>query len=648
VAREYAYVQLDKLKVVLRQIDPKSYWELVVYSSAHSSERRRVYFNFRTCSHLGPLAARFAAEFVVWAASKERASALAALIPIRAWMRHLSEFANVDLSDPLSWGSETWLLHTTEWWLSIRADADLADVTKNQYRASAANFIARMQTLGLVPRFRFPKGIEKPKRGKKLSLAMVKQVSPEIDDSHRLNDEVRAALAELEFLDDLTDSALGATRSAVERSIRHFWFEWQEARHIVSSDLFDPIGFMERHCISREPLKLRRGWQRELTDDTDMIALLEHYYDGIIPIDEPGNPLVRWIYNRFSIGHFRDLLHSTPDTVIPFLIVMLLDKPIEVSYAAGLTVTAMKDTANPSNKRVTYVKKRANHRKITVIWAAGDDRVLDRRSHRPIGAATAFRCLQEMRQPLEKFAEKRDADKLFLVLGHQGRRETVRALPAQTLIDAWDRFRASDPLLSRYRFTPDKLRSTLILRAFIVSGGDIFEAFRVAQHKSLRTTQRYINEQVSQQISAGDARNVQDAITLRATESRTDLRGELRISERDVKRVMDKATNLGFLAYSQQPETTRKEMESDIIRFFTTGEIVVIEDTTVAAELTIFKRHLVSELPVIRNDLEFEFTWLPLLVFVNAALEAMLPDVRQHGRQLASEMDIEYLEPQRV
>lgn len=648
------YVDLNKLKFVAGKINPTSYGELFVYSSAHSSERTRVYFNFRTCSGLGPLAAKLAAEFTIWTAPKEKGSALAALVPIRGWMRYLSDLARVDGSNTTDWTAQKWGLQTGEWLLSILSDPDLRDRTKNQYRSNVHAFVARMQTAGVLPAFRILNGIKKPEGGKKLSIALVKKALRDGEDIHIIDVATRDALSELDNLNDLTDSAqvlrridllLGATRKAIENRIRHFWYDWQEARQIVSSGIFDPIGFLERHCVSREPLKLRRGWKYELTDDTDMIALLQHLYDGIIPIDEPGNPLVRWIYNQYSVRHIRNLLHSTPDNVIPFLVTMLIDRPIEVSYAAGFAVDAMRSTANPNNMKITYVKKRAGHRMITTIWASGDDRSLASSSRRSIDPATAFRCVQSMREPLIKFAEAQDADKLFLVLGNGGTRKTVKAVSPRAWLDAWDRFRAGDPILTRYRFTLDKIRPTLILRAYIVSGGDIFEAYRVAQHKLLGTTQRYLNEQVSEQLSAEDARNVQGAISLKILEKRPELRGDLRINEQSAKRVLRQAANLGFLEHNKEAENVREEVQSELVRFFLTGEIIVLEDPEVAAELIVFKEHLVTELPTLKGHPDYETSWLPLLVFLNAAIEAMLPHVRQRGRKVAAEMGIEYLEP---
>ncbi|ODS52541.1 MAG: hypothetical protein ABS40_18525 [Agrobacterium sp. SCN 61-19] len=488
-------------------------------------------------------------------------------------------------------------------------------------------------------------------------MANVRKLIKDLDSHPALDAITRSALLELDALDDLTDSAqvlrridllLDATRRLVSRSIRDFWAEWQEVRRIVAAGYFDPEGFLRRYCVSRHPLKLKRGWRRELTDDTDMIALVEYLYDGIIPINEYDNPIVRWIYNQYPIEHFRSRLHSTPDSVLPFLVLMLLENPMEVSSAAELKTDALVSTQNPGNKRITYIKKRARHRTIYMIWSAGDERTLRKASTAKIVSATAFGCLLEMRSRLVPFAEPHEVGKLFLVLGHKGKRDTVRNISADRIIDAWDRLRSRDPLLARYRFTLDKIRPTLILRTYIVSGGNIFEAYRVAQHKLLSTTQRYVNENVSEFLSSAHARNVQGSISISVTKIHPDLRKLGFFDEKISNIILKKAENIGFMSYADRGNGKIDSIKSEMVRFFTSGQIFIVEDVNVASEIVAFKAHLLAEAATLRTHPDYETSWLPLLVFLNAALEAMSPDIRKRGHDLASRIQIEYLEPPHV
>lgn len=651
------YVDLNTIKYVTGRIIQRTHSELFVYSPAHSSERRWVYFNFRPCAALGPLAPRLASEFVVWTSDKELPSARGSFIPVRAWLVRLAETVSAGNDSADCWPAERWRSETFEWWLSVRSDPDLKDTTKNQYRAAVRGFIGRLQTSNILPWFSFPKAIEKPAGDKKPTLANVRKLIKDLDGHPALDAITRSALLELDALDDLTDSAqvlrridllLDATRRLVSRSIRDFWAEWQEVRRIVAAGYFDPEGFLRRYCVSRHPLKLKRGWRRELTDDTDMIALVEYLYDGIIPINEYDNPIVRWIYNQYPIEHFRSRLHSTPDSVLPFLVLMLLENPMEVSSAAELKTDALVSTQNPGNKRITYIKKRARHRTIYMIWSAGDERTLRKASTAKIVSATAFGCLLEMRSRLVPFAEPHEVGKLFLVLGHKGKRDTVRNISADRIIDAWDRLRSRDPLLARYRFTLDKIRPTLILRTYIVSGGNIFDAYRVAQHKLLSTTQRYVNENVSEFLSSAHARNVQGSISISVTKIHPDLRKLGLFDEKISSRILKKAENIGFMSYAGRRNGKIDSIKSEMVRFFTSGQIFIVEDINVASEIVAFKAHLLAEAATLRTHPDYETSWLPLLVFLNAALEAMSPDIRKRGHDLASRIQIEYLEPPHV
>ncbi|MBP2443806.1 hypothetical protein [Rhizobium leguminosarum] len=640
------YDNLWKLDVVLRRIEPKSFSELNVYSPKHSTPRRRVYFNFAICAELGPLAPRFASEFVIWMADLVVATARGKLVPVRYWMRHL---AHADAAYPEDWTPTQWQFHTTEWWLSIRSDPDLKDVTKNEYLYHVQNFIAHLQQRQVIPRFKLPKAIRGAKGRKKITVAEVLKQNKENPKDDLLPEDVKSALAELDFLDDLTDSAqvlrrieiiLDATRSFLESKIRSFWTEWTATRQYLDLGVFDPEDFLEKFAVSRDPLKLRRGWREVIDSRARIIALVEYMHGSMLPVST-SDPVLRLVYNEYSVGEIRDLMHSTPDSVLPFLALVLVNDPIEVSSASNLFATSLKTTSNPSNVRLTYLKKRARYRKINVIWAASDERTLKLASRRRIEPATALGCILQMREPLQHYAEPADADRLFLVCGNKGHGETVKVLSPPILRAAWDRLRQEDPILSRYRYTLDKLRPTLILRSFLVSGGDIFATFHAARHKWLTTTQSYVNEVVTEKMSSSAAREVQDVMTLSVTKDRPHLEKSAGISPVRARAIIEKARHMGFLEHTGGQ--SRKKVTEDLVKF-TQGEVIVIEDASVAAEILVFKEHLVSELPILRTSSDFESVWLPLLVYVNGCLAALPPDVLERGRKLASELQIAYLD----
>jgi hypothetical protein len=557
--------------------------------------------------------------------------------------------AHADTSLPADWTPEQWQFYTTEWWFSIRSDPDLHDVTKNEYRNNVENFIGHLQANKVVPRFNIPKGISRVQGGKKITVADVRKRDSDDIEGPVLPDDVKSALAELDFLDDLSDSGqvlrrmdiiLKAARSFLEDKIRSFWAEWISTRQFLESGSFDPEDFLKNFAVSRDPLKLRRGWRNAIDSRNKVISLLEYLYCSMLPV-KTSNPLLRLVYNEYSVGEIRDLMHSTPDSVIPFLALVLLNDPIEVSSISSLQANSIKMTTNPENVRVSYLKKRARYRTITVIWAASDARTLKPASRRRIEPATALGCIVQMREPLQRHAEAADKDRMFLVCGNKGHAETVKVLSAPMILAAWDRLRQADPILSRYRFTLDKLRPTLILHSFLVTGGDIFRAFHTARHKLLTTTQQYVNELVSEKMSFGDAREAQDALTLSVTKGRPELLKQVSMPHARARAIMEKASHMGFLDYAG--EQSRKKVAEDFVKF-TRGELIVIEDASVAAEILVFKEHLLSELPTLRTSSEFESVWLALLVFINGCLSALPPDILRKGRKLATDLQIAYLD----
>jgi uncharacterized protein YqgQ len=120
------------------------------------------------------------------------------------------------------------------------------------------------------------------------------------------------------------------------------------------------------------------------------------------------------------------------------------------------------------------------------------------------------------------------------------------------------------------------------------------------------------------------------------------------IDEDVSKKILNKAENMGFMSYAGDRKNKIKFMKSEMIRFFTSGRIFILEDVNIASELVAFKAHLLKEAATLRTHADYETSWLPLLVFLNAALEAMSPDIRKRGHDLASRIQIEYLEPPHV
>jgi len=72
------------------------------------------------------------------------------------------------------------------------------------------------------------------------------------------------------------------------------------------------------------------------------------------------------------------------------------------------------------------------------------------------------------------------------------------------------------------------------------------------------------------------------------------------------------------------------------------GEKILIADVNVAAEIIVFRSHIMKERSFLEQTPAWLETWAPMLLFLNSALEEMGADLRVRGEKLASEMEIFY------
>jgi hypothetical protein len=104
----------------------------------------------------------------------------------------------------------------------------------------------------------------------------------------------------------------------------------------------------------------------------------------------------------------------------------------------------------------------------------------------------------------------------------------------------------------------------------------------------------------------------------------------------------------GFLEWFPTPGAKAKrasdDRQSQFMEWLLSGQHIVLETPEVAAELFAYKQHLLAEAPALRETDEWWDVWAPTLLYLTKALQAIRPDIRIAGEQLAAEHQIEYME----
>jgi hypothetical protein len=560
-------------------------------------------------------------------------------------------------SPPREWSDIDWASFTNDW-IRSRQTSGLSDGYANADRSNIHEFFKSVWLAGRVPEFDLVPAIANPSTRKKADLGSIVQSRPY--DYSKMTKKQAAIARRLEELTEISDPEVHRERLTIllqvledhaSSEIRRYWAEFDEVRVFLEDGTGLNIDrFLSSYRISRAPLRFRRGWQKRLRNRRDRMRFLCHpeiYNDALLSPDE--NCVKKWLSEKgYSARDVCNGLHPTIANVIPIMTLVMVDLNLEESSALSMAPDCCTQTDDGKSVSIRWTKGRSGEMQ-TEVRPKGTKASLHPRSTETITSFQALSFLNDLRARLEHAIPKEDKDVAFVVCNQSHReRSIVGRINEVGLSKFFRRFLERNPILEVFSFTLDKIRGTGVLKVYLKSGGNILETARAARHKSLENTKKYIDTVSADHVERRQVREVQDLLLANSLPSHSELRERLGLNETRVKQIAEQTSRSGFLEWFPTPGVKRKpktkDKRSQFMEMLLSGQHIILEDPEVAAEIFAYRRHLIDQVPVLRDTDDWWDVWAPAILYFTKSLQAMRPDIRLAGEQLAADHQIEYME----
>ena len=555
---------------------------------------------------------------------------------------------------PSNWSDVSWSSLTNDW--ILERQRSVADSYANAERGNIQALFKSIWRAEKVAEFELLPSVSHPSSTKKPDLGSIVQSGP--FDYSVLTKEQTAVARRLEQLTNITDPAIHKERLELLQRVlvehassetRQNWHEFD----VVRQSLQDPGGldidrFLSVYRTSRAPLRFKRGWQKKLRNKRDRIRFLCHpevYSDAILSGNQ--NCVKKWLSEeKYSVRDVCNALHATIENVIPLLTLVIVDLTLEESSALSMKTNCCTETDEGKSVSIQWIKSRSGEMQADVR-SKGDESALHLGSTEAITSFQALGFLNQLRSRIEHLVPVEDTDALFVVCNQTGGQALVGRIHELNISKYFHRFRKRHPILAKFNFTPDKLRGTDVLKEHLETG-DLLKTAKKARHRSLKTTKKYVETVSATHVGRDQVREVQDLLLLNSLPAHSELQSRLGLDRHRAKKITERVSKSGFLEWFPTPgaktKRTPDDRQSQFMEWLLSGQHIVLETPEVAAELFAYKQHLLTEAPALRDTDEWWDVWAPTLLYLTKALQAIRPDIRIEGEQLAAHHQIEYME----
>jgi hypothetical protein len=592
---------------------------------------------------LGDFAALIAREFDRYMDSRELPSSSNALTSVRKFFRYLLSETSRERSFT---SSDYWHAALRRWRAWLSADIKITHSSKCAYFNSVKSFLRHLQVAGVIPKFSIARGFKQsvsPNRKKTLAETTSAFTTLDQSDSEKIRGfeaEVSAIWREIKTTSsediarlktiELLNIYLRVLRGAAEIEMKQIWETHLKTLRLVKEK---SAATLKKRLASNDGRYSRaRGYgggsKALFEDEEDALIWLYDVYDGVIPSRFEDEKLYRLLVNKFSgIANLSSRFHLTPDTAVPFCIPILIDTAMNVGCLYRLSKKCSKPSHQSGFTHITWPKNRSRGRVLSIDIPNGKLAQINDQLLGPVTATMAIACLQRLRRPLEKLARRSDRDKLLLLKSM----DSVRSLSNGTLRGAWSRFRKRHPILSGLPIRLDQIRPTMLLKCALETNGNIFSVRELGQHKSMKTTERYIGSLIVTALGNAKVRRIQDYIFVAATRGDPELSDRLGLNKAHADLLLREARRMGF---SLSAEVVEKRSSGNVSEQLTYR--FVIADARSVAEMSAFRRHiLASQARLIREAPQrWQKVWAPFAAFLGIAIDRMPPDIKTTGRRL--------------
>jgi hypothetical protein len=391
--------------------------------------------------------------------------------------------------------------------------------------------------------------------------------------------------------------------------------------------------------------KYKRGWREPLRDPPALWKYLDWKLGGVFFDDLLPPQILNFLTKELQLSDIRRRFHSTTETVLPFMIIILIETLMNVEACRILKKECLKSSVHKEERKIAWVKGRADDSVFLSAVPVGEPAALDRGSNYEISSVQAVECLKEMARRLVPFADYDEKDCLLLcwrTIVPEGMLHVANISESRVSI-RWKEIKGEDPVLDEFHLKLDQIRETVALLEFIKSGGNVFYLKVLLRHKGYNTVVRYLRDRAAYLFDFGAARQVNEMMVVAAARDREHLWEMLELTEEKVRSLLAVVRDAEFFGFVRTGPADDAEVILGAIEEFLLGVKIFLEGSpAMAAGLLAISAHLRSNAEDLRWTPEWQGTWLPTLVIADYLLSRLPVDIKVRGRELVDEYEISF------
>lgn len=648
-ARDLADIELPE-----PPIDMEEFPFQVLWTPQVGADRTPISMDFEFLRPLGDFGKALLKELLVQVRDETRPTTSNIYYLVLPYLKKLALQAS---TSPTTWSRDRWKVFTDSHILEVRRRGDIEATTKRDIQYKITKFLRSASKRNVIPSFKVIPPARNISGGKKLSIGSV-EASGDLGEIADLS--LRELADRLRDLTNVNDPEVHQERTSILLQIladfmsdeaRRYWRLIQETEgYLADPDGIDVDAFLAEKRISVNPVRFKKGWPRKIKSERDAVRFCAHpdVFPLLLNTSSSTNQVKLWLTRRpGGLTRMRERLHSTPESILPFLVLLLLDLNNEVSSVQKILEDCAQFVEGEKKALIRWLKGRSHE--VQEDWRdVGSPDALRPGSREQITSFQAVQCVLKMRERLVPFAPEQSKRYLFLVsYACDNWRRIANVISSEILLKAWDAALNRHPVLRLYRFTLDRIRGSIVLREFLATGSIVSTAQK-ARHNDMGTTQRYVAETAGIMMGHQSVREVQDLLILNSVRKNHGLIDHLGITKARAVAIAEKAYASCFGAW-QLPGAPAVPADvpiedSPFVKWMLGAEHLWIESANVAAEIVAFREHLLREADAVRGTQAWYDYWAPMLLMLGVALEIMRVDIRMAGEELAKEYQIEYME----
>lgn len=606
-------------------------------------------FKFDFLLPLGPIAHDIALQFERYKKKLRSQKSWDALyFGVQRVFRDIIDRQGPGFSTPLSeFGATEWEIAYKRWVIKEKSNQTLKNQTVDEYVSLGNLFVEHLQKAGTLPFFELP---DNPKRGEYGHKPTFANIPSAIDPQDgvpetvlRGGEDAIELWTSLEMLHDLSKPEtvverlrlmLSATRRHHEELIRETWAAFTETKIAIETSHFDCVAFEEEYIRDG---KFVRGWRDVFSYRPNLWKYIDWKYGGIIS-DDHSPEIMSFLYNEVGIDDVRRRFHSTTETVVSFVVIILIETLANVEGGRILTLDDLLNAALPGEMRIRWRKGRAQYATYLSAVPVGDADALEIGSLKQISSVQAFNCLKEMGKRITVLAPPELQKALTLCWRQGGRpgKSVVDVISEQTLSKTWHRLNRSNPVISQFRIKLEQIRGTVALLEFYKSGGNVLYIQYLLRHKNFNTTIRYLQDGSTYQFDVEIIRQVQDIIIVAAIRDRHRLKTVLKLNDGRIDFLLRMARNREFFQYdfTEEAEGPDDAVFEELRAFLQDADIVVAGTPKIAAQYMLVSDYIRKNAPELRHTAAWEKEWQVIYVVCEFIIDRTPSHIKVPARAL--------------